>query len=123
MGGNFVTVPKRYADSEVHPSCIVTVDLDGNSKKNVYVLVPWKKIRRIVEDILDDCVDGLGAGGFETWGLKSTFDALANTTSDEADDVNNPVPAYVEQPDGSVDSVAIPPDNPDDVPGKTSNVF
>ena len=107
-GSNFVTVPKRYVDAEVLPRCAITIDLDGHSRNDVFVLIPWKKIRSIVEDILDDCVDGYAWGGFETWGLKRPFDAVINPTLYNP---NNPVPAQVEQPDGTLDTsvVAIPP--------------
>jgi len=102
-GNNFVTVPKRYVDSETHPSCAITIDLDGHSKDNVFVLVPWKKIRIIVQDIIDGCVDRSHWGG---------FDAVIDPTLFEPNEANNAVPAQVEQPDGTLDTtvVAIPPD-------------
>jgi hypothetical protein len=109
---NFVTVPKRYVDSETHPSCAITIDLDGHSKDNVFVLVPWKKIRTIVQDIIDGCVDRSHWGGFETFGLQRTFDAVIDPTLFEPNEANNAVPAQVEQPDGTLDTtvVATPPD-------------
>lgn len=111
-GNNFVTVPKRYVDSETGPSCAITIDLDGHSKDNVFVLVPWKKIRTIVQDIIDSCVDRSHWGGFETFGLKRTFDAVISPAFSEPNDAHNAVPAQVEQPDGTLDTtvVAIPSD-------------
>ena len=109
-GSNFVTVPKRFVDSEERPNCVITVDLDGHSQHNVFVLLPWTEIRAMAEELLDACVVGLGWGGFETYGLKKTYDALINPTLYDPDEANNPVPAAVEQPDGDVDSVAIPSD-------------
>jgi len=109
---NFVTLPKRYVDSEIHPSCAITIDLDGHSKDNVFVLVPWKKIRSIVQDIIDSCVDRSHWGGFETFGLQRTFDAMIDPRLIEPNEANNAVPAQVVQPDGTIDTsvVAIPPD-------------
>lgn len=111
-GNNFVTVPKRYVDSEIRPSCAITIDLDGHSKDNVFVLVPWKKIRTIVQDIIDGCVDRSGWGGFETFGLQRTFDAVIHPALSQPNDAHNAVPAQVEQPDGTLDTtvVAIPSD-------------
>lgn len=123
MGSNFVTVPKRYADSGVHPNCIITIDLDGHSKDNVFVLVPWKKVRTMAEDIIDKCIEGVGWGGFQTWGLQRTFDSVLNSTLDDREVVKDPVPAVVELPDGTLDTsvVAIPPELPNSVHGKHPN--
>lgn len=109
-GGNFVTLPKRYVDSD-RPSCAITIDLDGHSQKDIFVLVPWNAIRRIVENILDDCVDRNFWGGFQTFGLQRSFDAFVESASRVKD---SPPYAQVEQPDGAVDTsvVAMPQKTP-----------
>lgn len=101
---NFHQVPKRYFDSGVNPQCSIDVALDGHSQRDVYVLVPWDKIRSMAIDLISLCVDGLSWGGWETFGLNASFEALISPSR------YNGEPAVVHNPDGSEDDsrIAIP---------------
>lgn len=108
-GTNFVSLPKRYADSEAHPSCVITIDFDGRSENNAFVSIPWDKVREKAQIVLDDCVGAAaGWGGYATYGLKKTFQALLDNTP--ASGLDRPQPAQVIEPDGSFSDVAIPTD-------------
>ena len=107
-GNNYITVPLRYADSNPHPSCAITIDLDGHSTKDVLVSVPWDSIRNISRSIIDDCVENRGIGGWETFGLKQAFDAVINPSFLTSDGVHGSEPVGVVNPDGSIDSVGFP---------------
>ena len=109
--GNMFILPRVDVDSAERPRCVVTIDLDGHSNRNVFVLVPWNKIREMAKTILDLCVssNGFGWGGTVTFGLQRTFDALVHPVRYDLDRGPVAVPAEVIQPDGSRGIVAIPP--------------
>ena len=107
---NMFTLPRFEVDSAERPRCVITIDLDGHSDRNVFVLVPWNKIREMAESILDLCISsaGFGWGGTVTFGLQRTFDALVNPAPYGPDGGQVAEPAEVIQPDGSRGIVAIP---------------
>lgn len=109
---NYIQVPVQYTDAEPNPGCMVTIDLDGHSENDQFVLVPWDEIREMAQVIVDTCVDLLARGGFITYGVGRTFESLVNPTTDEGNNVDIPTPASVLQPDGAVEFVAIPPSLP-----------
>lgn len=110
VSNNYVQVPQIFHDNDEWAQCTITVDLDGHSLSGVFVLVPWNKIRQNVAAIIGDCVTPRMMGGFDTYGLNATFEALIPMTP--YDTRANPVrgrPAEVQNPDGmNDDSVAIP---------------
>ena len=107
---NYVQVPQIFRDNDEHAECTITVDLDGHSQSDIFVLRPWNEVRRYTAMIIDDCVAQYTKGGIDTFGLNRTFEALVPMTP--YDTRVNPVrgaPAEVENPDGTVgDSVAMP---------------
>lgn len=105
---NYVQVPARYGDIELGYSCTITIDLDGHSRTDQYVLVPWDEVRKMAQAVVDGCVDGLHRGGYITYGIGRVFESLLDPTAYEGGHTEIP-PAWVQQPDGTVDTVAIPP--------------
>ncbi|CAF9915465.1 MAG: hypothetical protein HETSPECPRED_002497 [Heterodermia speciosa] len=105
-GNNYVTLPQRYADSGQRPSCVVTIDLDGQSSKDVFVNVPWDAIRNITSSIINMCVEDRSMGGWETFGLEQAFNALIDPAFLPPDAQNAPV--GVQDPDETVSSVGFP---------------
>ena len=113
---NFVQVPKRYVDATRIPACAITVDLDGHSQHDVFVLVPWNSIRLIAAEIIEECVGIFTTGGISTYGLNQTFEAfIAATPYDPSINAIRAEPASVLNPDGSIDSVAIPAEHRDGI--------
>lgn len=111
---NYNQVPIRYFDAADNPSCTITVDLDGHSKNDVFVLVPWNQIRSIAAQIIERCVGRFQKGGIQIHGLEQTFEGLIPFTPY---DPVTAAPAQVVNPDGLVDptSVAIPVDYEDGI--------
>ncbi|KAL8818190.1 MAG: hypothetical protein Q9191_007995 [Dirinaria sp. TL-2023a] len=109
---NAFTLPRFYVDSAERPRCVITIELDGHSNRNVFVLIPWDKIRDMAEIIMDTCIPlgGYGWGGTATFGLQRTFDALVNLAPYDREEGQLAEPAEVTQPDGSGGFVAIPAD-------------
>lgn len=105
---NYVQVPVHFADAESNPTCLVTIDLDGHSQNDQFVFVPWIEIKEMAQIIVDSCVSPSNRGGFITYGVGRTFESLIHPTSYEGDNVEIPTPAWVWQPDESVEFVAIP---------------
>ena len=105
---NYIQVPVRYSDIESRPSCIVTIDLDGHSRTDQFVAVPWDEIKKMAQILVDLCVGLSQCGGFMTYGVGRTFESLIHPTAYEGTNVDIPTPAWVQQPDGTVESVAIP---------------
>ena len=103
---NYIQVPINYADDELSPSCQVTIDLDGHSLNDQFVFVPWDEIREMAQVIVDLCVDLTNRGGFITYGVGRTFESLIHPTN--YDNTEIPTPAWVRQPDGTAEFVAIP---------------
>ncbi|KAL8827061.1 MAG: hypothetical protein Q9191_003417 [Dirinaria sp. TL-2023a] len=105
---NWNHVPKRYVDLVDNPKCSITVDLDGHSLHDVFVLVPWDKIRAIAEDVIGFCVKDLSWGGWETYGLNASFEALMPPSPYDSLSPAAPTgPAVAYNPDGS-GGIAIP---------------
>ena len=107
---NYIQVPVRYADAESRPDCTVTIDLDGHSRNDQFVFVPWDEVRQMAQVVVDSCVDTLSRGGFITYGIGRTFESLIHPTAYDGENAEIPTPAWVWQPDGTVNSVAIPSD-------------
>ena len=105
---NYVQVPDAYSNSESNPQCTITIDLDGHSKDSVSVTVPWDVVREMTQDLILRCVTGQ-TGGMMTYGIAGTIERLLEPTSYDGIAIPVPMPAAVEQPDGSIDSVAFPP--------------
>ena len=105
---NYIQVPVHYTDAEPNPGCMVTIDLDGHSKDDQFVFVPWNEIREMAQVIVNTCVDLVNRGGFITYGVGRTFESLIHPTTYEGNNGDIPTPAWVLQPDGAVEFVAIP---------------
>ena len=87
---------------------MISIDLDGHSKKDVFVSVPWNTVRNLTENIIERCVDGPGMGGWETFGIKQSFDATINPVEPGPDANVGSGPVGVVNPDGTVTSVGFP---------------
>ena len=105
---NYIQVPIRYGNTESNPSCMVTVDLDGHSRTDQFVFVPWDEIRKLAQLLVDSCVSLLHRGGFITYGVARTFESLLDPTSYWGGNAEIPTPAWVWQPDGTIESIAVP---------------
>lgn len=105
---NYIQVPVRYPGIDSTPSCVVTVDLDGHSLRDQFVFVPWDEIREMAQRVVNLCVDSTHRGGFITYGIPRTLESLIRPTAYGGDNTEIPAPAWVRQPDGTVDVVAIP---------------
>lgn len=106
---NHVQVPIRYGDTELESSsCVVTIDLDGHSQTDQSVSVPWDEVREMAQVIVDSCVDGFHRGGYVTYGVGRAVESLLDPTAYGGAQTEIP-PAWVQQPDGTVETVAIPP--------------
>lgn len=118
---NYVQVPQIFHDNDENAECTITVDLDGHSLSDIFVLVPWNKVRQLAAVIIEDCVAPYMKGGFNTFGLNRTFEALIPMTP--YDTRVNPVrgrPAEVENPDGTTDDSVAMPAGYDDGPSEYS---
>ncbi|CAF9934786.1 MAG: hypothetical protein ALECFALPRED_006089 [Alectoria fallacina] len=87
---------------------MITIDLDGHSQSDQFVFVPWNEIRDMAQHIVDSCVYFLSRGGFITYGVGRTLESLIYPTSYGGDNAEIPYPAWVWEPDGTVEFVAIP---------------
>ena len=105
---NYIQVPVRYWDIGDEPSCMITIDLDGHSQSDQFVFVPWNEIREMAQIIVDTCVDIFNRGGFITYGVGRTLEAMIHPTAYGGNNAEVPTPAWVQQPDGTVEYVAIP---------------
>ena len=105
---NFIQVPVHYVDAESRPSCTIAIDMDGHSLDDQFVFVPWDEIRKMAQLVVDLCVGFTERGGFITYGVGRTLESLVHPTSYWGNHADEPRPASVWQPDGTVDSVAIP---------------
>lgn len=97
----WIELPQRFADDDAHPSCEFTFELEGHSKRDETVVASYQMIRNIAINLLSTCVLDKTWGGWETFGLDRTFRALIPPTPYDQF-------AMVENPGGSVDSVALP---------------
>ena len=59
--------------------------------------------------VVDICVSLLVRGGFITYGVGRTLESLIHPTMYGENNAEIPTPAWVQQPDGTVEFVAIPP--------------
>ena len=105
---NYIEVPVYHVNSQFNPSCMITIDLDGHSRTDQFVSVPWDEIRQMAQAIVYRCVDRFQLGGFITFGVGRTFESLIFPTTYGTDHVPIPNPASVLQPDETVSFVAIP---------------
>ena len=107
---NWIQVPQRFSDHEDNPSCTITIDLDGHSPHDVFVQIPYDQVRSLAQIIIHACVTTRAIGGYVNYGLHSTVQALLEPTTYDGNPVpDTSFPSAVQQPDGVVDSVAIPP--------------
>ena len=97
----WIELPQRFANNDVHPDCEFTIELEGHSKRDDSVVASYEMIRNIAINLLSTCVINKAWGGWETFGLDRTFRALVPPTPYAQ-------VAAVENPRGSVDSVALP---------------
>lgn len=102
---NYEQVPRRFVDAATNPACAITVDLEGHSMNDVFVLVPWNEIRAMALHVIEYCVAAGNRGGITTFGLQHVYEAIISPTPYDP----STEPAAVVNPDGSVDSVAMPP--------------
>lgn len=105
---NYVQVPDAYSDNDANPLCTITIDLDGHSENDVFVLVPYDVIKEMTENLISKCVTEQ-MGGMMTYGMAGTLNTLLEPTAYDGSAINVPLPSVVEQPDGTVHSIAIPP--------------
>ena len=106
---NWIQVPKQYNDGDrADHGCTITVNLDGNSNRDVFVLVPWDAVREMAQIVIEACTNWLGTGGFITYGVGRTLDALSGPVLYDVDGERIPTPGWVVQPDGSLNAVAVP---------------
>ena len=87
---------------------MVTINMDGHSLNDQFVFIPWDEIREMAQIVVDICVDLMSRGGFITYGVGRTFESLIHPTTYGRTNAEIPTPAWVWQPDETVDSVAIP---------------
>ena len=104
---NWIQVPKHYSHSNNHPSCNITIDLEGNSQHDVFVRLPFNALRKIARSIIRACVIGSADGGYTNYGLRDAAFALLEPTAYDGSAIKESNATAVQQPDGSVDSVAI----------------
>lgn len=109
---NWVQVPVQYYDAGLDSNigCRITIDLDGHSQNDVFVLIPYDIVHDIVQDGIENCVDMRGIGAFSTYGLRNTFQSLLTPTAFDGSAISDSQTYAVQQPDGTIDSVAVPPD-------------
>ena len=105
---NYIQVPLHYTDAEPKPSCMITIDLDGHSQSDQFVFVPWNEVRDMALQLVDSCVYFLSRGGFITYGVGRTLESLIYPTTYGGDNAEFPYPAWVWEPDGTAEFVAIP---------------
>lgn len=98
-----------YTDNGANPQCVIAIDLDGHSKDNVSVEVSWNDIKQMAWTLMAECIPQQ-LGGVRTYGMANTLQALLEPTaySDGSPIDLGGVPAAVEQPDGTINSVGIP---------------
>ena len=106
---NDIQVPVVYTDNEANPQCITTIDLDGHSKDNVSIEISWNDIKQMASSLMAECIPHQ-LGGVRTYGMANTLQALLeSTTYIDGSPINlGGVHAAGEQPDGTINSVAIP---------------
>ena len=105
---NYIQVPVQFSDDDSRPNCMVTIALDGHSRTDQFVTIPWNAIREMAQVVVNTCVDLARSGGFITYGVGRTFESLIYPTAYDENNPDLPTPAWVQQPDGTVESVAIP---------------
>ena len=106
---NDIQVPVVYTDNEANPQCMITIDLDGHSKDNVSIEISWNDIKQMAWSLMAECIPQQ-LGGVRTYGMADTLQALLKPTAySDGSPINlGGVHAAVEQPDGTINSVAIP---------------
>jgi len=104
----YVQVPQSYTDNNLNPQCTITIDLDGHSETDEFVLVPYDVIKDMTQDLITQCVTGQ-MGGRMTYVMKGTLDSLLEPTAYDGSAIFVPLLAVVEQPDGSTGSIVFPP--------------
>ncbi|CAD6593016.1 MAG: hypothetical protein ASARMPREDX12_006656 [Alectoria sarmentosa] len=87
---------------------MITIDLDGHSQSDQFVFVPWNEVRDMALQLVDSCVYFLSRGGFITYGVGRTLESLIYPTTYGGDNAEFPYPAWVWEPDGTAEFVAIP---------------
>ncbi len=101
-------VLQSYAYNKLKSQRTTTIDLDGHSETDEFVLVPYDVIRDMTQDLVTKCVTGQ-MGGRMTYGMKGTLDSLLKPTAYDGSALYVPLPAVVEQPDGNTGLFVFPP--------------
>ena len=100
---DWIQLPQRYVNGD-DSACTITIDLEGHSQRDVSFSVSYDTIRSIAQNVMNNCIGGHGWGGWETYGLLNTFQALRwpepYDTAQQA--------AVFENPDGSITSLGLP---------------
>ena len=98
------------------PACAITVDLDGHSLNDVFVLIPWDQVRHLAQIAINVCVDVHAEGGISFFGLNHTFESIIYRVPYDTR-INSAIHDTVDvmNPDGSIDSVAIPAGSEDGI--------
>jgi len=109
---NYIEVPLPYFDDDHNPSCKITINLEGRSENDVFVLVPFDAVRQMAKFVIDTCVTPRQVGGRITFGLVDTLRGLIFPRAYDGSPVRIPVPAQVLQPNGAVDGIVAIPDGP-----------
>lgn len=103
---DWIHLPRRYVDEDAQPACAITIELEGHSQRDVSFSVSYDTIRIIARNVMDNCIDGHGWGGWETYGLLNTFRALRRPETYDGSIAQQA--AIVENPDGSISSLGLP---------------
>ena len=99
-----------YTDNEANPQCIITIGFDGHSKDNVSIEISWNDIKQMAWSLTAKCIPQQ-LGGVRTYGMANTLQALLEPTAyidGSPINIDGVHAAAVEQPDGTINSVAIP---------------
>lgn len=103
---DWIGLPQRFADSHGRPECVIAVELEGHSQTDISLVASWDTIRTIAFNVITNCVDRQGWGGWETFGLDRTFRALIPPQPYEVPTQ----PAVVVNPDGPSDTIVAMPE-------------
>lgn len=103
---DWIQLPQRYVDEDAQPACVITIDLEGHSQRDASFSVSYDTIRIIAQNVMNNCIGGHGWGGWETYGLLNTFQALRRPEPYDGSIAQQA--AVFENPDGSISSLGLP---------------
>ena len=62
---DWIDLPRTFDDFEGSPTCVITVELEGHSQRdNLLFGASWDTIRRIALNVITNCVNSHGWGGY-----------------------------------------------------------